>query len=457
MKRAAALCAAAAVVATWPAGGAAAGLIGGVGGLGTGLGGAVGGLTGQTLSPGLTGVTDIVGGRLGSGLNGPIFVGDLGVDHAGEGLDPPSLRALRAARLRALIQANPRTLEADRAGDPVRRGEVIAISPSEDLLARAQAAGFRILERQSNEALGLATVALAAPRGKSAEEGLRRLRELDPTGQYDLDHLYEPAGAGLGPSSTPVAPLRGGGLDLAAIGMVDGGVAASPAFAQARIEQRGFAPGGPKPTGHGTAVASLMVGDDGPFQGAARGRGLLAADIYGGQEAAGSARAVVSALGWLTERRVKVINMSLVGPPNALLERAVAAAQARGILIVAAVGNDGPAAPPSYPASYPGVIAVTGVDLKDRALPEAGRASHLDFAAPGADMAAALPGRGFGDVRGTSFAAPLVTARLSMARAEGPGAVAAVDAEALPGKGPVGRGVVCGACRIDPRLVHARK
>ena len=166
---------------------------------------------------------------------------------------------------------------------------------------------------------------------------------------------------------------------------------------------------------------------------------------------------MVSALGWLTERRVKVINMSLVGPPNALLERAVAAAQARGILIVAAVGNDGPAAPPSYPASYPGVIAVTGVDLKDRALPEAGRASHLDFAAPGADMAAALPGRGFGDVRGTSFAAPLVTARLSMARAEGPGAVAAVDAEALPGKGPVGRGVVCGACRIDPRLVHARK
>jgi len=457
MKRAAALCAAAAVVATWPGGDATAGLVGGLGGLGTGLGGAVGGLTGQTLSPLASGVNDTLNGRLGAGLNGPIMIGDLGVDHAGEGLDPSSLRALRAARLRALIQANPRTLEADKAGDPVRKGEVIAISPSEALLSEAQAAGFRIVERRNEEALGLSTVVLAAPKGKSAEEGLRRLRALDPNGAYELDHLYEPAGAGLGPSSQAIAPPRGGGLDLGAIGMVDGGVAASPAFAQARIEQRGFAPGGPKPTGHGTAVASLLVGEDGPFQGAARGRSLLAADIYGGQEAAGSASAVVSALGWLTERRVKVINMSLVGPPNALLERAVAAAQARGILIVAAVGNDGPAAPPAYPASYPGVIAVTGVDPKDRALPEAGRAGHLDFAAPGADMAAALPGRGFGEVRGTSFAAPLVTARLSMARAESSGAVAAVGAEARPGKGPVGRGVVCGACRVDPRLVRAKK
>ena len=86
--------------------------------------------------------------------------------------------------------------------------------------------------------------------------------------------------------------------------------------------------------------------------------------------------------------------------------------------IVAAVGNDGPAAPPQYPASYPGVVAVTGVDARGRALPEAGKASHLDFAAPGADMAAALPGQGYAKVRGTSFAAPFATARLAIARVE---------------------------------------
>ena len=134
-----------------------------------------------------------------------------------------------------------------------------------------------------------------------------------------------------------------------------------------------------------------------------------------------------------------------------LVQRAIQIVQSRGIQVVAAVGNDGPAAPPQYPASYPGVIAVTAVDAGGRALPEAGKATHLDFAAPGADMAAALPGSGYTRVRGTSFAAPLAAARLLAAGS--PGALAS---EARPGKGRVGRGIVCGACRIDPRSVAAK-
>jgi len=125
--------------------------------------------------------------------------------------------------------------------------------------------------------------------------------------------------------------------------------------------------------------------------------------------------------------------------------------QRRGIRVVAAVGNDGPAAPPQYPASYPGVIAVTAVDGKGRALPEAGKPVHLDFAAPGADMAAALPGRGYSRVRGTSFAAPLAAARLIL-----DGSLDRLASEARPGKGRVGRGIVCFECRVEPRLVGAR-
>ena len=142
-----------------------------------------------------------------------------------------------------------------------------------------------------------------------------------------------------------------------------------------------------------------------------------------------------------------MINISLVGPQNRVVQRAVQALRARGIEIVAAVGNDGPAAPPQYPASYPGVVAVTGVDARGRALPEAGKAGHLDFAAPGADMAAALPGQGYAKVRGTSFAAPLAAARLAFA-----GSPQRLAGEARPGKGRVGRGIVCGTCRVDPRM-----
>lgn len=242
----------------------------------------------------------------------------------------------------------------------------------------------------------------------------------------------------------------------AAIGMIDGGVSAHPALRNAMIEQRGFAARGARASGHGTAVASLMVGSDGRFQGAAQGASLLVADVYGGDPAEGSALAIARALGWLTSRGVRVINISLVGPANPLLERAIVAAARQGVLIVAAVGNDGPAAPPAYPASYPGVIAVTGVDNHDRALPEAGKALHLDYAAPGADMAAALPGSGYATVRGTSFAAPLVTARL-IAAGGGPGAIAAVSREAVKGQGRVGKGIVCGTCRIAPRDVGARR
>jgi subtilisin family serine protease len=232
--------------------------------------------------------------------------------------------------------------------------------------------------------------------------------------------------------------------------MIDGGVASHPSLASAAIEQNGFS-GGPQPTGHGTAVASLIVGDQGPFRGAARGSSLLVADVYGGSRAAGSATAVVRALAWLASRRPEVINISLIGPSNKLVARAINAIRARGIQLVAAVGNDGPAAPPQYPASYPGVIAVTGVDARGRALPEAGKATHLDFAAPGADMAAALPGQGYTKVRGTSFAAPLAASRLALV-----GSPQRLAAEARPGRGRVGRGIVCSACRVPPRLVRAK-
>ena len=97
------------------------------------------------------------------------------------------------------------------------------------------------------------------------------------------------------------------------------------------------------------------------------------------------------------------------------------------------------------------MIAVTGVDGSNRALAEAGRAAHLDYAGPGADMAAALPGRGYTRVRGTSFAAPFVTARLAIA-----GSTAQLDAEAAKGRGRVGRGIVCASCRIVPKSVGVK-
>ena len=360
----------------------------------------------------------------------------------------PTLLELRRLRLDELIRTNRSTVESDGNGLPVRRGIVAVLDPDTPGLQRTLAGGFRVARDDRDSSLGMRVVSLAVPSGMSAKEGLKRLRKIAPELQADFDHLYEPAGGPLAPIAGAVAVSAVGGGRT--IGMIDGGVGSHPSLAGKSIEQHGFA-GSPQPTGHGTAVASLLVGSQGPFRGAATGARLLVADVYGGNRAAGSATAIVQALGWLAGHHPQVINISLVGPSNKLVQRAIQIVQSRGIEVVAAVGNDGPAAPPQYPASYPGVIAVTAVDAGGRALPEAGKATHLDFAAPGADMAAALPGDGYTRVRGTSFAAPLAAARLLAT-----GSPARLAAEARPGKGRVGRGIVCGECRIDPRLVGLR-
>ena len=416
------------------AGMAAAQLLPSVGGVGSGL------------PPILRGVVGGAAGPLGS-TAAPAFqqidtLADIGMSAA----QPAStLLDQRRERLRSLIREFPRDLARDDDGNPVRRGEVLLIDADAASLAVAGRAGFGVLRTTRDVALELTTTVLSPPRGMDTDDAVKRLRKLAPDASVDFNHILEPAGAALAAAGAPVVGQTG--VSGAALAMIDGGVAGHPALRGARIEQRGFA-GAVKATGHGTAIASLLVGREGAFHGAAIGASLLVADVYGGNRAAGSAEAIVHALSWIAERRPRVVTISLVGPPNVLIARAIKAVQARGITVVAAVGNDGPAAPPQYPASYPGVIAVTGVDAKDRALTEAGKPVHLDYAAPGADLAAALPGQGYARVRGTSFAAPLAAARVA--------AGGVLDREVAPGKGRVGRGILCRECRVDPKSVGLR-
>jgi hypothetical protein len=108
---------------------------------------------------------------------------------------------------------------------------------------------------------------------------------------------------------------------------------------------------------------------------------IFAADVYCGEAFGGAVDAVSAAFGWMAREHVAVINVSLVGPRNKLMERVVKSLVSRGHLIVAVVGNDGPAAPPLYPASHEGVIGVTAVDGKHLVLIEACRGKQVDFAA----------------------------------------------------------------------------
>lgn len=354
------------------------------------------------------------------------------------------LEALRIERIARLVRENPREIALDPNGFPARASEVVVSDPSDALIAAAAGKGFRLIERE--ETLGIDYARFATPRGLSLKAAIRALRKFGAR-EVDADQLHFQNGPVLGGGSAAGSwSAQGGGPFL---GMIDGGVGGGGMI------QHGFAAGGARASDHGTAIASLILGR-GPVRGAAPGARLIVADVYGIDPAGGSATMIVKALGWLVEQGAPVVIVSLVGPQNPLLARVIAAAHSRGAILVAAVGNDGPASPYSYPASYPGVIAVTGVDARNRVLIEAGRAMHLDYAAPGADMLAINASGAATSVRGTSFAVPLVAARIARAYprpspAARAAALAAVDAEAQRLGRRYGRGLVCGACRTPPR------
>ncbi|WP_423600628.1 S8 family serine peptidase [Roseateles sp. MS654] len=350
-------------------------------------------------------------------------------------LDPVRWRERLADRL---LRRYPDQLQRNAADELVFIGEVLALPSSDDarraLLARP---GWRLVEEVRLDGLPLSWMRLHAPAGTSSSalaSLIAQLRAGDPQGDYDYHHVYVDAGASPAParepepkeptSATPRATPETPPLPAPAerrVGMIDSGIDAThPALRAVALTRHGCG-GEARPAAHGTAVASLLAGDAGAdaradFGSALPGGRLFAVDVYceGGKQAGGGVQAIAEGLAWLARSRVGVVNISLVGPPNALLRRVVEAAQAQGQLIVAPVGNDGPAAPPLFPAAWPGVIGVTGVDARRRVLAEAGRGPHVALAARGADLVAAESnGRGYVPVRGTSFAAPLVAGLLA--------------------------------------------
>ena len=369
-------------------------------------------------------------------------------------------------RVDALLGRHRAELERDPRGAPVMRSVILALSPSPDALVRAQAAGYVVQRDDALDALGERIVTLLVPRGTSTRRALAQLRRLDNQGSYDFDHVYFESTA---PPLTESASLPGTGAQHAAvsataakIGLVDSGIRRDhPALASLSITQYGC-DGKIIPSAHGTAVASLLAGMAPDFSGAAPGAALFVADVYCGDTAPGGrVDEIARALAWLAAQNVGVMNLSLVGPPNVVLEGVIKRVLARSIVVVAAAGNDGPNAKPLYPAAYAGVIAVTAVDARGKALLEAARGPHVAFAAPGADMLAAGVDPDWQRVRGSSFAAPLVAGliagRLSAAGAgASPAAIVealALEAEDLGRKGrdPVyGRGLLGAALRVPP-------
>lgn len=316
----------------------------------------------------------------------------------------------------------------------IEPGEVIVVSSNlneaQALAAQAQGLGFGIKSRRILKGLGFVVTVLRAPSGTAAGNALAMLRGAMPNAWADVNHRYELQGSesnGYGPRllGWNGSGHCGGGMR---IGMLDTTVDTNhPALRGRAITEQSFLAAGisPAPPDHGTATAALLVANPqaSGLSGLVPDAHLYIANIFrdrGHREVDTTAEWIVLALDWLASQRMSIVNMSLGGPRNLLVEAAVQRLQERGVAVVAAAGNGGEKGPPVYPAAQPGVVAVTAVDAKLNIYKHATHGDYIAFSAPGVDVWTAAPGRDGAYVSGTSYATPFVTAALASAHSANP-------------------------------------
>lgn len=319
-------------------------------------------------------------------------------------------------------------------GRRVIRHEWVLVVGTEEA-AQVEALGAPIVMRAPLEASGdvlfVVNISDDDPNAGEIQEALSELGG----GRFDRNSLFDATSnnAALAPAH---APERKSDLqnrsDAGAVGLIDTAVETGhPALAAARITAQDFVSiGGARPLDHGTAVASLLV-ESLSYGKRADAPEIRAASVFfrTSDGATGATTAsLVRAIDWLRGEGVGVVNISLAGAQNSVLERMIRSAQEDGMVFVAAVGNDGPAARPLYPAAYEDVIGVTAVDENGEAYRWALQGPQVDVAARGVNVRVARAGGGHMTDSGTSLAAPVVASFLAQHLAPRAGPEAAMDA-----------------------------
>jgi hypothetical protein len=174
---------------------------------------------------------------------------------------------------------------------------------------------------------------------------------------------------------------------------------------------------------HGTAITGIIAGK-GDMKGIAPDAAIIAIRAFahegGHAPVLMSASSLWKAVDSAFQKGARVFNMSFSGPREPVLLGMIEAAYAQGATFVAAAGNDGPDAPPVYPAAYEKVIAVTATDAADHLYVKANRGNYVAVAAPGVDIYAPITEEGFDYLSGTSFAAAHVTGIVALLRQRNP-------------------------------------
>jgi subtilisin family serine protease len=205
---------------------------------------------------------------------------------------------------------------------------------------------------------------------------------------------------------------------------------------------------------HGTGIAGAIAAHA-RLMGSAPAARILAIRAFGTAQngAEGTSYVVLKALDRAVAQGARIINMSFAGPKDPLIERGIAAAASRDIVMVAAAGNAGPKSPPLYPAANPNVIGVSATDNQDALFAASNRGDYVAVAAPGVDVFLPVPDGKYQMLSGTSFSAAYVSGVVALMLERNPALkpaeVRAIVMKTARDLGPPGRDDLFGAGEAD--------
>jgi len=284
------------------------------------------------------------------------------------------------------------------------------------------------------------------------------------------DEKYPATAAYLDAVAAPAAWDAHRGDPSLRIAVVDSGVDVThPDLAGRVVETYNAVDGGTDVTdtvGHGTFVAGVAAAtaDNGiGIAGASMGASVMAVKVADAQGDIWT-DALAAGIIWAADHGAKVINLSLGGNTSSALERdAVAYASSRGVLLVAAAGNDATSTP-TYPAAYPQVVAVGATDGAGHAAGFTSFGPWVTVAAPGVNITGTTPAAGgsdfpsstggYGVANGTSFSSPIVAAEAALLWSLGPTAVSTEIRQAIVSSAHGYANLGLGAGQVDFRAAY---
>ncbi len=210
----------------------------------------------------------------------------------------------------------------------------------------------------------------------------------------------------------------------AKLAILDTGVDAThPDLAGRMIAGKSFVHGDPTtdPNGHGTALAGIAaawVNNSAGMAGISYANtGIMSVQVLLAN-GTGYDKDVVAGVLWAADNGANVILMGLSSPDYSVsLNNAITYAWKKGVVVVAATGNDGSTGR-SYPSGMANVIGVAATDENDKLASDSNTGS-ASVAAPGVDIYTTLPGGGYGSVGGTSAASAHVAGLAVLLAANG--------------------------------------